>query len=209
MKTENEKTSVYGTMKSILLHLNSPQEKKNLTAVLARIRNSIGKDDMEASEVWPILFPMLPENMLGNKTLSYEEKALLTALQLYALGQQGTAKVVNVEKCSFAEALRSIRNEDTAKGLDRRFNTMITATEFDEFAYHLRQLFRIGKAKGITAVDYPALANDLYWYQKGLDKQICLGWAKEYYRPVFDKKNTVDELSLHEEDRNENEEAVK
>jgi CRISPR system Cascade subunit CasB len=192
-------------MKSILLQLNSPQEKKNLTAVLARIRNSIGKDDMEASEVWPILFPMLPEDMLGTKSLTCEEKALLTALQLYALGQQGSAKVLQSENCSFAKALYSIRNEETAKAMDRRFNTMLTATTFDEFTYHLRQLFRIAKSKGIAAVNYPALASDLYWYQKGQDKQICLRWAKDYYRP----KDGKQELSLQKENHSEDKEALK
>lgn len=190
---ESEKSSVYETMKSILYYFNSPQEKRNLPGILAKIRNSIGKDDIEASEVWPILFPMLPESMIGTTYLTYEEKAVLSALQIYALGQQGTSRVEQSDKLRFARALRSIRNDDTAKALDRRFNAMITAADFDEFVYHLRQLFKIAKSKGITAIDYPALANDLYWYQQGMDKRICLSWAADYYRPKQNEKENNNE----------------
>lgn len=196
---ENKHPSVYGTMASILLHLNDPKEKSSLPGKLARIRNSIGKDDIEASEVWPILFPMLPESMLGTTCLTHEEKAILCTLQIYALGQQGTSKVAQKDKVRFARALRSIRTEDTAKALDRRFNVMMTAADYDEFSYYLRQLFQMAKTKGIAAIDYSALASDLYWYQQGQEKQVCLSWAADYYRPKLDD----------EKNRNENKETEK
>ena len=44
LNTEGKIPSVYGTMKKILIQINSPQEQKNLKGNLAVIRNSIGKN---------------------------------------------------------------------------------------------------------------------------------------------------------------------
>lgn len=181
MNTENRKASVYGTMQAVLTYMNSPQEQKNLAGDLASIRNSVGKGYEEASEVWPILFPLIPVKYLGSGALTFGEKALLVTLQLYAIGQQGSNKVQNDESRSFGDSLHQVRDERSA-AMDRRFNTMLTATTFEEFAYYLRQLFKIGKAKDGFSVNYPALAEDLFWYQNGGDKKISLKWARDYYR---------------------------
>lgn len=188
MSTVEKKTSLYGTMKGIIAYLNSPQEKNSLAGNLATIRNSIGKKGEDATEVWPIVFSQIPEEFLGTSSLSYEENAILTTLQLYAISQQGAAKMQIDASDSIEKSLHRLRSEkkDTSS-LDRRFNTMITSNDFDEFAYHLRQLFKLGKSSSAFLVDFSALAEDLFWYQKGFDKQVCLKWAREYYRP--EKKN--------------------
>lgn len=184
MKEEKGKPSVYGTMKAILTQMNSPQEKRNLAGNLAAIRNSAGKEYEDAVEVWPIIFPFIPSEYLGNGSLTHAEKALLVSLQLYAIGQQGTNKMKDVDngkRFSMGASLRSIR-EENSNALDRRFNTMITAVTFDEFVYHLRQIFKLGKSKENFSVNFPELAEDLFWYQNGRNKQVCLKWAKDYYK---------------------------
>ena len=184
MNAEGKKPTVYGTMGAILAHINSQQEQKNLSGNLAVIRNSIGKKYEDTAGVWPILFPLIPEEFMGNGKLNYEEKALLVALQLYAIGQQGSKKILNDKNSSIGNSLRQIRgNESTS--LDRRFNTMLTSTTFDEFTYHLRQLFMIGKSESGFTVNYSSLAEDLFWYQNGRSKQICLKWARDYYKPFY------------------------
>lgn len=188
MNLEGKKPSVYGTMRKVLGYLNSPQEQNNLAGNLASIRNSIGKNYEEATEVWPIIFPIIPQEYLGNGPLNYEEKALLVTLQLYALGQQGSYKMESDESNSIGSSLRRIRNEKSTS-LDRRFNTMLTATTFDEFTYHLRQIFKLGKPNHAFSVNFPALAQDLFWYQNGRDKQIILKWARDYYRPFSKEDN--------------------
>ena len=189
MNTEGKIPSVYGTMKKILAYMNSPQEQKNLKGNLAVIRNSAGKDFEAATEVWPILFPLIPQEFLGTGSLTYKEKALLVTLQLYAIGQQGSEKMLNDESGnSMGSSLHNIR-DDKSTSLDKRFNTMLTATSFDEFTYHLRQIFKLGKSKNAFSADFPALADDLYWYQNGRSKQICLKWARDYYRPVLASEN--------------------
>ena len=189
MNTEGKIPSVYGTMKKILAYMNSPQEQKNLKGNLAIIRNSAGKDYEAVTEVWPILFPLIPQEFLGTGSLTYKEKALLITLQLYAIGQQGSDKMLNDESGnSMGSSLHNIR-DDKSTSLDKRFNTMLTATTFDEFTYHLRQIFKLGKSKNAFSADFPALAEDLFWYQNGRSKQICLKWARDYYRPVFADEN--------------------
>lgn len=189
MNTEGKIPSVYGTMKKILAYMNSPQEQKNLKGNLAVIRNSAGKDFEAVTEVWPILFPLIPQEFLGTGSLTYKEKALLVTLQLYAIGQQGSEKMLNDESGnSMGSSLHNIR-DDKSTSLDKRFNTMLTATSFDEFTYHLRQIFKLGKSKNAFSADFPALADDLYWYQNGRSKQICLKWARDYYRPVLASEN--------------------
>lgn len=208
MSTENEKPTVYAVMKQILAQINSPQEQNNLAGNLAAIRNSIGKNNEDAVEVWPLLFPQMPTEYLGNGPLTREEKALLITLQLYALGQQGSNKMQSNGSRSFGESLRNVRTGlDSAVSLDRRFNTMLTATSFDEFVYHLRQLFKYGKSHDGFSVDFPRLAQDLFWYQNGTDKQVCLKWARDYYRP--EKKDTGDSSETSENtDKTRNEEAA-
>ena len=189
MNTEGKIPSVYGTMKKILAYMNSPQEQKNLKGNRAVIRNSAGKDFEAVTEVWPILFPLIPQEFLGTGSLTYKEKALLVTLQLYAIGQQGSEKMLNDESGnSMGSSLHNIR-DDKSTSLDKRFNTMLTATSFDEFTYHLRQIFKLGKSKNAFSADFPALADDLYWYQNGRSKQICLKWARDYYRPVLASEN--------------------
>ena len=183
------KQSVYDVMWRILNFLNSPQEHKSRSGYLAAIRNSMGKNFEDCTDVWPILFPLIPQNFLNVGSLSYEEKALLVALQLYAVGQQGLNKVANDKKnISFGCSLQRIKDGNSVS-LDRRFNTMLTATTFDEFVYHLRQIFRLAKSKSNFSVNFLILADDLFKHQNGLNKNICLRWAKDYYRPVYDEQN--------------------
>ena len=183
MITGDEKQSVYSTMMRILAYMNNPQEQNNLAGNLAAIRNSIGKNYGDATEVWPILFPLIPQEYLGTGPLNYEEKALLVTLQVYAIGQQGSNKMMNDRSNSIGSSLNRIRDEKSAS-LDRRFNAMLTATTFDEFTYHLRQIIKLGKSKNAFSANFPALAEDLYWYQNGRSKQVCLKWARDYYRPT-------------------------
>ena len=188
LSTEGKIPSVYGTMKKILIQINSPQEQKNLKGNLAVIRNSAGKNYEDVTEVWPILFPLIPQEFLGTGPLTYREKALLVTLQLYAIGQQGSNKMPDDESSSMGSSLHKIRGERSAS-LDKRFNTMLTATTFDEFPYHLRQIFKLGRSNSAFSANFPALAEDLFWYQNGRSKQICLKWARDYYRPVSSGEN--------------------
>ena len=98
--------------------------------------------------MWPILFENLPEEFLSSyQQPSYEELAIYTALQLYALHQQGVSTSVMLDDSKPYEnigfALGKLRKEDNTTSIDRRFNTMITSSTFEELTYHLRHLISL------------------------------------------------------------------
>lgn len=181
--------------------LKKLEEERNISsgkAYLSKLRNSIGKPLSQSIEVWPFVFRYLPSKFLSDTTSeSYQEKAILTTLQFYSLHQQGVDENVNLVKKENSEeekektynlgsALRSLRNGDDEVSVDRRFNTMITSTTFEEFVYHLRHLIKLLKSKSReTKVNYPGLSEDLYWFLIGYDENIRLKWAREYYRGNF------------------------
>ena len=80
MTSEERKLPISNIMFEILDFLNSPQEKNNRAAYLAKIRNSIGKNFEEATDVWSIIFPFIPPKFLGNGPLSCEEKSIFITL---------------------------------------------------------------------------------------------------------------------------------
>ena len=70
MIEKDKQVTVYATMGRILTHLNSLSEQRSLAGNLAAIRNSIGKNYEDATDVWPILFPLIPQEYLGNGALN-------------------------------------------------------------------------------------------------------------------------------------------
>lgn len=180
----------------IIHRLESQRESGVAKATLAELRRSAGQSFAGAEAVWPMLLEQMPEAMLsatGEPTV--EENAIFVALQLYALCQQGSRRISGlpaeekpseanekIYRATIGESLRAVRRADNEKGLDRRFNAMLTAQSFDELAYHLRQLIKLVKAAGVTAMDFPQLAEDLFWIQRDDAQQVKLRWATGYYR---------------------------
>lgn len=160
-------------------------------SILAKLRNSIGRPFSATTEVWALIIEHLPEEFLGcSHRMSHEERAILTALQLYAVHQQGLTQSVLVKNNSrftnMGVALKALRKGDDRKSVDRRVNAMITATTFEELSYHLRHLIKLLKSKAAeTKVDYAQLAEDLYWFSRGYDENIRLAWARAYYRQDY------------------------
>ena len=139
--------------------LSSSQTRANL----AGIRNSINKPLSNAEEVLPILFESLPEEFLSKDgSLTAEENAILLTLQLYAIHQQGSSISVLMDENednwkNLGYSLNSLRKGDDSLAIDRRFNTMITSSTFDELSHHLRQLIKLLKAKSDVKINYGKL----------------------------------------------------
>lgn len=171
--------------------------------MLAEIRNSINRPLSRNIGTWGQIFSWLPENILGQGDLSKEEKAVVAALQLYALHQQSSAQNVawlpegkgeeskgdEYRFRNMGTALRGLRIGTQAVPIDRRFNAMIMATTFSELINHLRQMIKLMKAKNDTKVDYSQLAQDLLLFLMGGEyaEQVKISWAREYYRTVNQK----------------------
>ena len=75
-----------------------------------------------------------------------------------------------------------MRVDDTMSS-DRRFNATITSTTVEELVNHIRHMIKILKSKyPKTYIDFPKLAEDIYWFSKGYEDTIRLSWAREYFR---------------------------
>lgn len=168
--------------------INTPSGK----ATLANLRSSIGKPLSESLEIWPLVFEFLPDDFLNDRgSLSKEELAILSTLQLYALHQQGKSESVhhyNEERSmNLGYSLNSLRTKDSSRSIDQRFNALITSTTYEELMHHLRQMIKILKAKSESRVDYARLSVDLYSYLNGNQESIRLRWARAYYRIYSNK----------------------
>ena len=130
------------------------------------------------------------------RKLTWEEQAILTSLQLYALHQQGKSESVALQEETdkwenMGHSLRTLRTGDE-KAVDRRFNALITAANYEELVHHLRQMIKLLKAKTDTKVNYAKLADDLYGFLRNYPETMRIRWAKAYYRTTM-KKGEEDE----------------
>ena len=197
---DEERKSVDAVMRKIIAEIEPIKTLGSGKAILAGIRDSIGKELSNAPQVWPMLFANLPEEYLGNKArVTAEENAIYLSLQIYALMQQGFTKLERGEEKStrnIGESLRALRG-DESKAMDERLNTMVTAGSFEELSHYLRQMIKILKANAANpSVNYPMLANDLFWMQKGKRDNILMDWARAYYQTF--QKRTVEKENTNE-----------
>lgn len=188
---EDLRRSVYTETAKILRRIDNTRDTPGTRALLANIRHSIDKEVSMNMDALAFVFQNLPEEMIGSrKELNEYERAILTTLQMYALHQQSKEKSVlkldydeneKVREQDIGYALSSLRGEDS-KAIDRRFNAMITSSDFRKLEHHLRQLIKLLKAKSEVKVDYAKLANDLYWYLRKQKDGVKIEWARSYYK---------------------------
>src|SRR5699024_6073386 len=101
-----ENNSVYNVMVKLIGKLSSLRETPSGKSQLAKLRNSIGRNQDGLYEVWPILFENLPEEFLGKYDLNYKEQAILTTMQLYATHQQGLPNSINtIQNINFGDSV--------------------------------------------------------------------------------------------------------
>lgn len=193
-KTNN---TAYNTAKSILIKLDSTRDASSTKALLANMRNSADKDISNNVDALAYVFSNLSygeDDRYGE--LSYMEQAIFTAIQMYAIHQQSNVESVlkfgnddenesiekkNKYKANIGDALATLRS-DESESIDKRFNAMITATNFNKLSYNLRQMIKILKSKSEAKVDYAKLAEDLYWFMIGRKEEVRLSWARSYYK---------------------------
>lgn len=193
-KTNN---TAYNTAKSILIKLDSTRDASSTKALLANMRNSADKDISNNVDALAYVFSNLSygeDDRYGE--LSYMEQAIFTAIQMYAIHQQSNVESVlkfgnedenesrekkKKYKANIGDALATLRS-DESESIDKRFNAMITATNFNKLSYHLRQMIKILKSKSEAKVDYAKLAEDLYWFMIGRKEEVRLSWARSYYK---------------------------
>ncbi|MDD7363427.1 MAG: type I-E CRISPR-associated protein Cse2/CasB [Peptoniphilus sp.] len=174
--------------------LGTPAGKANL----AHLRNSIGRPLSRTVALWPLIYSYMPDYFLDDRGFTtYEERAILTTLGLYALHQQGNNESVNERnKRTIGRALKALRVEEDTQAVDRRFNALVTSETFEELSHYLRQMIGLLRSKTEAKVDYAKLAEDLYWFQRGYRERMRLSWARDYYR--IDVKKEKEGAEDHE-----------
>ena len=188
-------------------------ENKNGSAVraaLARLRRGIGKAPGSMPELWEATLKDLPQELIGKgQDPSYGEWAVHTALTLFALHQQGKdlkLQCMNKDGEFLGISLRKLVSDDEEeKRIKRRFDAASTSSSMEEFSHHLRGLIQLLKAKSIP-LDYPALAEDLYWLQMpNARDSVRLRWGRDFYRPLkTDDADSENEKTRKDEEINGN-----
>lgn len=160
-------------------------------AALAQLRRGIGK---EMGEIPALMGFVLPSEPLtpweAGETKA--EKALYTALTLYAFHQQGSEACVSAgmqeeemavsRRNSFGHAVRKlVHKPEEEEAVLRRFDKVLTAKDVTELAVHARGLIGLLKKEKVS-LDYPSFALDLYWFQQAdARRNVLLKWGKDYY----------------------------
>ncbi len=160
-------------------------------AALAQLRRGIGK---ELGELPALLAFVLPEEELSSWQEGEEmaEKAIYTAITLYAFHQQGSESCVSAgieekdmsvsHRNSFGHAMwRLSQKREQDEGILRRFRQVVTAKDITELSVHARGLIGMLRQEGIS-LDYSSFAVDLYWFQQAdTRRRTLLQWGKDYY----------------------------
>ena len=154
-------------------------------AMLAKLRQGIGKRPESYPDVWEIFLVDLDKRFLSSDgILSDEEEVIYTIMTLYALHQQTNEKPMCAGKDSFGAAIAKLLESDgrNENALKRRFDAIITAKDFTELSYHARGMIKQMSRKGIP-MDYKRFATDLYFFHcTDAKNRGLLRWGEDYYR---------------------------
>lgn len=169
-------------------------------AALANFRRGVGHAPGELPQLWGEFLLDLPEEMHGRDgEPSRAEWAIYTALTLFALHQQGHdpgREPMHREGSRFGASVGWLAtDEDEMKRILRRLNAAATAGSVQALAHYLRGLVQLLRTEGI-AVDYAALAGDIYRYQfPEYTAQVRLAWGQDFYA-VCNKNKFGEDQSL-------------
>lgn len=170
-------------------------------AALSTLRATKSINDPKANLIWPYLFNTLEKDDLSRTGQpTYAENAVYTALQAYAIMQQGNQQP-NFGKTKVFAALGQLRLDEHVKnGLDRRSQMIFGNNTYDSLTKVLLQLIHLLKShQPAGQLDFGQLAQDLYYCQfnRELARKITLKWGQQYYwldakKPVAEAKSATD-----------------
>lgn len=156
-------------------------------ADLALLRKTDPSQDDRLLLAWEAVFRDPPERLLGRgDSLTEAERALGTALHLYALHQQSRGEPMHVDGMGLGKAIRRLANPSDAESRERpvmrRYHSLTTATDLPEATQHLRGLVRQMRSEGIP-LDYAQLTVDLFQIQRDNTRtSVRLRWARDLTR---------------------------
>lgn len=176
--------------------LHTQMEGSSLRSTLAQLRRGVGKMPGEIPELWGFFLDGIPEEMMGRRGPSRAEWAIYAALTLFALHQQGRdteREWMSQKGNGFGQAVAKLIHSEEDRGrVTRRFHAVATASHMKELSHHMRGIVQMLRSESIS-IDYPSLAEDLYWYQiPKTTAQVRLHWGQDFYRrPVVENKEDI------------------
>lgn len=156
---------------------------------LAQLRRCDPVDDEQLLQAWEAAFEDPPVALIGaGDAPSMPERALVSALHLYAVHQQSKSARMHVGGVGLGAAIKRLANPGDAasqeKPVMRRYHALSTATEFGEAMHHLRGLVSRFRAEDIP-LDYARLATDLFFLSMPATRtSVRLAWARDLVRPA-------------------------
>lgn len=187
--------SVAQYVKERIIEMSKINYEPKIRATLAKLRRGVGKHPGEIPEIWEITLMKTYEKLqLPEILLPRAEFAIHVALCLFACHQQGKDIATECmhqsdkpddkqKKYLLGKAVRRLLtdNNDNNKSIIRRFNVLATSSDIEEFAYHLRGMVQLLKAKSIP-LDYYQLTKDIYEFMEPERRnQIRLRWGLDFY----------------------------
>lgn len=186
MREETTGTSVAQVTAQKLMQLYNQRGERSFRGILANLRRGVGHAPGEMPQLWGFFLDKIPEKWMGDQEPSKEEWAVYTAITLFALHQQGKnpeTEWMNQPDAALGKSVaKLIGSADDEERVSRRFHTLATASSMEELSHYLRTMVQLLRGQNIP-LDYPALAEDLYWYQRPEHQaHIRLRWGQDFYR---------------------------
>jgi CRISPR system Cascade subunit CasB len=167
---------------SRIARLAASRATSGTAADLARLRRSVAKPPGWDPDLWELTLSGVPGRAVSDSPTA-EERAVHTALVLYAVHQQSRPEPMHVRGPGLGKAVRSLAAATQAESaVRRRFDAAATATTFEEVVHHMRGLITQLRAHRVP-LDYGQLADDLHQLQDPWKVDaVRLRWGRQYYR---------------------------
>lgn len=191
----SRKSEIKSFVRKKIAFLQAEVSRGDGKAMLAKLRRGLGHVPGELPELFGSILLDLPEEFMSRDgTATAGEWASYIVLTLYALHRQGDDDKNDMahtdDKVSIGRALRRFSDKQQDEKKDgnaekralQKMQTLVTAKDMSELAYHLRNVIQLLKREGIP-LNYGMLAEDLYEFQDADGKnRVSLRWGQDFYR---------------------------
>jgi|ADGO01.1.fsa_nt_gi CRISPR-associated protein, Cse2 family len=169
------------------------RRETNALAILAKLRRGVGKEISEVPDLWQYTLSGLPDEPVVGDGPTRAERAVYTAMTLFAVHQQSRRVEMHTPGPSLGAALGRLRHRAASEvAIRRRFEALGTAEAFSEVVRHARGLITQLRAANIP-LDYGAFTDDLIWLQSpGTASRVRLRWGRDFYRTGTNDTETAD-----------------
>lgn len=175
-------------------------------ATLAKLRRGVGKEIGQVPDLWHYTLRGIPDEDCKGDDPTPAERAVHTAMTLFAVHQQSRRAEMHVPGPSLGAAVRQLRTRTSSEdAVRRRFEALGTAETFAEVVHHARGLITQLRAQNIP-LDYGVFTDDLIRLQlPSTANQVRLRWGRDFHRTAKDDDTEAAEAADHDDDSDQEE----